>query len=122
MAALPWVFGAIIGMVMWSAIRRLPGEIAKWLCSPFGNSSRHMLVALTFLSFAFLVISGLIVQMGLIDLFGAGTDMLGYPDRKRIGGEVFAASLIGYLVLQIFLRLDQLRTAHVSKKALKKDQ
>jgi hypothetical protein len=67
-----------------------------------------VLVAITFLSFAFLIISGLIVQMGLIDLFESGADTLGYTDRKRIGSEVFAASLIGYMVLQIFLRLDQL--------------
>ena len=122
MTALPWVFGAIVGMVMWSVIRRLPGELARWLCAPFGNSSRNALVVVTFLSFALLIISGILFQISLVNLFAPSVGALGYPDRRRIGSEVFAASLVGYMALQIFLQLDKLRTAIVSKRRRKQDQ
>jgi len=76
MAALPWVFGAIIRYVMWSAIPQITWRDCKVVVFTICNSSRHMLVGLTFSLLCLPVISGLIVQMGLIDLFGAGTDML----------------------------------------------
>jgi hypothetical protein len=108
---MPYLAGAIVGAVFWSAFIRGPFAISKWLCSPFGNPSRLAMAVALIISYGASFLILLESFQAVADLFGAGTWNASYPDRKVFGREFGASSIFGYFLLLIFLRLEQLRTA-----------
>ena len=113
MTALPWIFGAVAGPVLWSAFLRLPAKLAEWLWLPFGKPGRIAMIVTWLLSFAFVAIAIFGAMAGLSFMVGSGSAR--YLGRRRIGSEIFVASVLGQMAFQVFLRLDQLS----NKKARK---
>ena len=122
MVALPWILGALVGPVLWPALLRLSIDLANWLCLPFGKPSRIAFVVTLLVAYAFFFIMILEILLGLGLIVISGPEIPNPAERQLLGKEVFAASILGAMVHQIFLRVEQIRTRNGNKDAQAKSQ
>ena len=102
---LTWILGAIAGAVLWSAFLRLPGHLARWLCAPFDHPGRVTVVLSMVVSVAFLALMVIGALLGLCQLIDHTADA---EDAKRLREVLFISSILGYAVIPVLARLEEL--------------
>jgi hypothetical protein len=106
MSLVPWILGSFVGAVAWAAMLRLPGPLAQWLCAPYGSPGPiSKALALTIsLGFLLLVLVGSL--LGLAHLIEAGSSPTIDVDARKLRGVLFLASLLGYVLVPLIMRLE----------------
>jgi hypothetical protein len=102
-ALLACMMGLPSGFVVWSAVFRLPGPIAKWALQPLGRTGQISTGMATIFATIFLITTGFIVLIGLAKLITLPAHV-GEATVRRL---VFGWSAVGYVLPLITVRLER---------------
>jgi hypothetical protein len=100
-----WILGAIAGAVLWSALLRLPGPLARWLCAPYDRPGRLAMAVSMLVSIVFLLVMVIGALIALSLFIGLPTHA---EDAKKLRGILFVSSIIGFIVIPTLIRLEGL--------------
>jgi hypothetical protein len=101
------ILGFVTGTVVWPAFIRLPPQLARWLCAPYGPPSRLGIISSFLASIMFLTIVLILFFIELSYLITA-PDVPSTLEAKHVRGIVFISSLFGYALLPIITRIERI--------------
>ena len=107
MTLLVWILGAVVGAVAWAAFLRLPGQLARWLCAPYGKPGPFAMALSLLISVSFLTLAVVGIFLGLSKLIESGTSTQ-LLNIKEVRGVLFLSSLLGYVSIPAAIRIEQL--------------